>query len=138
VEEVGASDDMLEGEDDGPIPEDAGWSDDEINFDDGGNDSGQGEERCFTEAELEIAKEGTTSPPAKAMHKERRGPFFKEKYVDDEAVLNNPSHQPPIPRPPTLHVNALPVMSKPPLPPPPPPPPPLLGGALIKSSKIFY
>jgi hypothetical protein len=43
------------------------------------------------------------------MHEERCGPFFKEKYVDDEAVLDNPSHQPPIPRPPTLHANALPV-----------------------------
>ena len=31
-EEVGASDDMLEGEDDGSIQEDAGWSDDEIDF----------------------------------------------------------------------------------------------------------
>jgi len=61
---------MLEGEDDGPIHE--------IDFDDGGNNGGQGEECCFTEAELEIAKEGTTSPPAKAMHEERRGPFFKE------------------------------------------------------------
>jgi hypothetical protein len=115
---------MLEGEDDGPIQEDAGWSDDEIDFDDGGDDGGQGEERCFAEAELEIAKEGTTSPPAKAMHEERRGPFFKEKYVDDEAALDTPSHQPPIPRPPTLHANALPVMTKPPLPPPPPPLPP--------------
>ena len=61
---------MLEGEDDGPIQEDAGGLDDEINFDDGGNDGGQGEERCFAEAELEIVKEGTTSPPAKAMHEE--------------------------------------------------------------------
>ena len=101
---------MLKGEDDGPIQdEDAGWSDDQIDFDDGDDNGGQGEECCFTEAELEIAKEGTTSPPAKAMHKERCGPFFKEKYVDDEAVLDNPSHQPPIPRPPTLHANALPV-----------------------------
>jgi hypothetical protein len=33
-------------------------------FDDGGNNGGQGEECCFTEAELKIAKEGTTSPPA--------------------------------------------------------------------------
>jgi len=87
---------MLKGEDDGPIQEDAGWLDGEIDFDDGGDNGGQGEECCFTEAELEIAKEGTTSPPAKAMHKERCGPFFKEKYVDDEAVLDNPSHQPPI------------------------------------------
>ena len=93
---------MLEGEDDGPIQEDAGWLDDEIDFDDGGDNGGQGEECCFTEAELEIVKEGTTSPPAKVMHAERRGPFFKEKYVDNEAVLDNPSHQPPIP-------NALPV-----------------------------
>ena len=100
---------MLEGEDDGPIQEDAGWLDDEIDFDDGGDNGGQGEECCFTDAELEIAKEGTTSPPAKAMHEEQHGPFFKEKYVDDEAVLDNPSHQPPIPRPPTLHANALPV-----------------------------
>jgi hypothetical protein len=43
------------------------------------------------------------------MHEERHGPFFKEKYVDDEAVLDNPSHQPPIPQPPTLYTNALPV-----------------------------
>ena len=62
AEEVGASDDMLKGKDDGPIH--AGWSDDEIDFDDGGDNGGQGEECCFTEAELEIAKEGTTSPPA--------------------------------------------------------------------------
>ncbi len=62
--------------------------DGEINVDDGGDDGGQGKERCFAEAELEIAKEGTTSPPAKAMHEERRGPFFKEKYVDDEATLS--------------------------------------------------
>ena len=101
---------MLEGEDDGPIQDEyAGWSDDQIDFDDGGDNGGQGEECCFTEAELEIAKEGTTSPPAKAMHEERCGPFFKEKYVDDEAVLDNLSHQPPIPRPPTLHANALPI-----------------------------
>jgi hypothetical protein len=52
------------------------------------------------------------------MHEERRGPFFKEKYVDDEAALDT-CHQPPIPRPPTLHANALPVMTRPPLPPPP-------------------
>jgi hypothetical protein len=78
--------------------------DGEINVDDGGDDGGQGKERCFAEAELEIAKEGTTSPPAKAMHEERRFPFFKEKYVDDEATLDT-RHQPPIPRPPTLNAN---------------------------------
>ena len=100
---------MLEGEDDGPIQEDAGWSDDEIDFDDGGDDGRQGEERCFAEADLEIAKEGTTGPPAKAMNEERRGPFFEEKYFDDKAALDAPSHQPPIPQPPTLHANALPV-----------------------------
>ncbi len=55
VEEVGASNDMLEGEDDGPIQEDAGWLDDEINFDDGGDNGGQGEECCFTEAELVLS-----------------------------------------------------------------------------------
>ncbi len=55
---------MLEGEDDGPIQEDAGWSDDKIDFDDGGDNDRQGEECCFTEAGLEIAKEGTTSPPS--------------------------------------------------------------------------
>jgi hypothetical protein len=43
------------------------------------------------------------------VHEERCGPFFKEEYVDDDAVLDNPSHQPPIPRLPTLHANALPV-----------------------------
>ena len=32
AEEVGASDEMLEGEDDGPIQEDAGWSDNKIDF----------------------------------------------------------------------------------------------------------
>ena len=94
MEEVRASNDILEGEDDRPIQENAGWSDDEIDFDDGGDNNGQGEECSFTEAELKIAKEGTTSPPAKVMHKERRGQFFKEKYVDNEAVLDNPSHQP--------------------------------------------
>ena len=64
------------------------------------------------------------STSQEAMHKERHGPFFKEKYVDDEAVLeilviNLPSlNRQLCTRMPS------PYLTKPPLPPPPPPPPP--------------
>ncbi|KAL3800887.1 hypothetical protein ACHAW5_002038 [Stephanodiscus triporus] len=63
VDEAG-HDDMLDGENDGPTDdreEDAGWSDDEFDFEDGGDDDEQGE------GKLEIAKKGTTGPPAEVI-----------------------------------------------------------------------
>ncbi|KAL3822925.1 hypothetical protein ACHAXA_011640 [Cyclostephanos tholiformis] len=100
--------------------EDAGWSDDGFDFEDGMEQ----EEGCsVTEVKLEIAKKGSMGSSLEAMHGVGRGTSFEEKEIVGESTLNNLNHQPLLPGQPDLHINSLREMTKPPLPPPPPPPP---------------
>jgi hypothetical protein len=111
--------DMLCGEEyDSPeeVIEDAGWSDDEFDYEDGGNDSELEEERCVIENKLEIVNKGNTGSSVQTTHGVQRDKPFEEKESVHETTRKNVNHQPLISGQTTLSLRG---MTKPPPPPPP-------------------